>query len=138
MNYRLDHILKRNQLSVTESRKSILKLFLKSNGALAHADIERETGDQLDRVTVYRTLHSFLEKGIIHIIPTADNSTRYALCKNDCKEGDHHDNHVHFVCSECEQTICLEGVTVPEIVLPRGFRPTEMQVVVTGICKGCQ
>lgn len=134
----VNEILKRNQLSVTGSRKTILELFLHSNGALAHADIEKRTGEKFDRVTVYRTLQSFMEKGIIHTIPTSDNSIRYALCKDDCSQGHHHDNHVHFVCNICANTICLDSVTVPEVQLPKGFRPTERQMIVSGICQDCQ
>jgi Fur family ferric uptake transcriptional regulator len=134
----INEILKKNQLSITEGRKSILDLFLNSNGALAHADIEKRTGEKFDRVTVYRTLQSFMEKGIIHTIPTADNSIRYALCKDDCSQGHHHDNHVHFVCNICATTTCLESVTVPEVKLPKGFKPTDRQMIVTGICGECQ
>jgi Fe2+/Zn2+ uptake regulation proteins len=67
---RVDDILRRNSLSVTESRKKILNLFLNVQGALAHGDIERKAGEKFDRVTVYRTLQTFVEKGIIHTIPT--------------------------------------------------------------------
>src|SRR6187401_2729439 len=97
-------ILKRNQLSVTDSRRKILDLFRQSNGALAHSDIETKTGEHFDRVTIYRTLQTFVEKGIIHTIPTADNSVRYALCKDECSVGHHHDHHVHFVCNSCHNT----------------------------------
>ena len=134
----VNDILRRNQLSVTESRKSILELFIHSNGALAHADIEKRSGEKFDRVTVYRTLQSFMEKGIIHTIPTPDNSIRYALCKDDCHEGHHHDNHVHFVCNNCGVTTCLDTVTVPEVRLPKGFKPTEVQMIINGVCEGCQ
>ncbi|MEP7257483.1 MAG: transcriptional repressor [Flavitalea sp.] len=134
----IDDILKRNQLSVTGSRKSILQLFLQSNGAMAHADIEKQTGEKFDRVTVYRTLQSFMEKGIIHTIPTSDNSIRYALCKDDCSEGHHHDNHVHFLCSVCSRTTCLDSVMVPDVALPTGFKPTEKQMIVKGICGDCR
>jgi Fur family transcriptional regulator, ferric uptake regulator len=135
---KIDQLLRENQLSVTGSRKKILELFLQSNGALAHGDIEKKTGEKFDRVTVYRTLQTFLEKGIIHHIPTTDNSIRYALCIDNCSEGHHHDNHVHFVCSECGTTTCLADVTIPEVKLPGGFQPTEYQMVVTGLCKACQ
>jgi Fur family ferric uptake transcriptional regulator len=138
MEAQIDEILKKNQLSVTGSRKRILELFLMSNGALAHGDIEKKTGEKFDRVTVYRTLQTFLEKGIIHTIPTADNSVLYALCKDNCSEGHHHDNHVHFVCRECAKTICLPDVTIPEVKLPQGFLPYEYQMVVSGLCKECQ
>jgi len=134
----VDQILKKNQLSVTGSRKKILELFLNHEGALAHADIERKAGEKFDRVTVYRTLHAFVEKGIIHSIPTADNSIRYALCKEDCANGHHQDNHIHFMCSSCQKAICMEGVVVPEVDLPNGFKPFQYAMVVTGICKDCR
>jgi Fur family transcriptional regulator, ferric uptake regulator len=132
------YILKKNQLSVTYSRKKILELFLNSAGALAHADIEKNTGEIFDRVTIYRTLQSFVDKGIIHNIPTSDNSILYALCRQDCEAGHHHDNHVHFICDECSKTICLDEVTIPEIKLPKGFKPKHTEMVVNGVCGDCK
>ena len=85
-------LLRKNQLSVTSSREKILQLFLEQEGALAHGDIEKKAGERFDRVTVYRTLQVFVEKGIIHTIPTADNSVLYALCKDNCEAGHHHDH----------------------------------------------
>ena len=135
---KVEEILKKNHLSVTGSRQKIMQLFLNSNGALAHADIEKKTGENFDRVTVYRTLQSFVEKGIIHLIPTKDNSIKYALCKDDCEAGHHHDNHVHFICDECSKTICLDDVTVPQVKLPKGFTPQHAEMVVNGICGDCK
>lgn len=133
----IQQLLKRNQLSITDSRSKILELFLQQNGALAHADIEKKSGASFDRVTVYRTLQTFVEKGIIHTIPTADNSILYALCKDACTEGHHHDHHVHFVCTQCSNTICLEDITVPDVKLPGGYQATQVEVVVNGVCKDC-
>jgi Fur family transcriptional regulator, ferric uptake regulator len=138
MTTRVDDILRRNSLSVTESRKKILNLFLNVSGALAHGDIERKAGEKFDRVTVYRTLQTFVEKGIIHTIPTTDNSVRYALCKDNCTEGHHHDNHVHFICLKCGSTLCIEDVIVPEIRMSKGYSVNEIEVVVKGICLNCQ
>src|SRR5690349_9656820 len=118
----VNDILPRNHLSVTDSRETILDLRLHTNGALAHADIDTRACQTLDRVTAYRTLQAFMEKGIIHTIPTADYSIRYALCKDDCTEGHHHDHHVQFLCNVCARTTCLESVTVPEVKLPKGFK----------------
>ena len=137
MDKQINHILKRNQLSVTESRTKILELFLSINGALAHGDIEKKAGEKFDRVTVYRTLQSFLDKGIIHSIPTADNSVRYALCKDDCYEGHHHDNHIHFVCTNCGTTTCLDEVHIPSVELPMGFKMQQIEMVVSGKCIEC-
>ena len=131
-------ILKRNQLSITDGRKKILDMFLKSPGALAHADIEKSADISFDRVTVYRTLQTFVEKGIIHNIPTTDNSILYALCKDNCEAGHHHDDHVHFICDVCDKTICLDNVSIPEIKHPKGFRQKQTDVVISGICSECK
>ena len=136
VNLRLNDILHRRQLSSTESRRKILTLFLNSNDALTHGDIEKEVGEKYDRVTIYRTLQTFEEKGIIHSIPTADNSIKYALCK-ECEEGHHHDDHVHFICTNCDKTICLDDVVSPKIDLPAGYVAENVQVVIHGICKEC-
>jgi len=130
-------LLKKSRLSITDSRQRILDLFLRTEGALSHADIEKRIADGIDRVTIYRTLQVFEEKGIIHTIPSADNSIKYALCKEDCAEGHHHDNHVHFVCDSCSKTICLDHVHVPDIKLPKGFYPRESNMVVSGVCSEC-
>ena len=83
----IEQLLKENRLSQTEGRKKILELFLKAEHALVHHDIEKECAGLIDRVSVYRTLQSFLKKGIIHLIPTTDNSIKYALTKEDLKDG---------------------------------------------------
>lgn len=129
-------VLRRKNLNITDSRKKILSLFLDHQDALAHADIEKNTGEKFDRVTVYRTLQTFVEKGIVHTIPTADNAVLYALCK-DCDEAHHHDDHVHFVCRSCNTTICLDDVVSPEIKLPQGYSASEVHVVINGLCKNC-
>lgn len=129
-------LLRKKRLSITDSRKKILSLFLNSQDALAHGDIEKKAGEKFDRVTVYRTLQTFVEKGIVHTIPTAENSVLYALCK-DCDEAHHHDDHVHFVCRNCNTTICLDDVVSPQIQLPQGYAAENVQVVINGVCKNC-
>jgi Fur family transcriptional regulator, ferric uptake regulator len=133
---KIAEILRRKNLSVTDSRKKILSLFLQNPDAMAHGDIEKKAGEKFDRVTVYRTLQAFVEKGIVHTIPTAENTVLYALCK-DCTEGHHHDDHVHFVCSNCHKTICLDDVVSPDIELPTGYVADNVQVVINGVCKEC-
>ena len=134
-----DQILKNSSLSVTGGRKQILDIFLSSSNALTHQDIESKCSDQYDRVTIYRTLQTFLEKGIIHNIPSTDNTIRYALCNEACiSTGHHHDNHVHFKCVQCGKTLCLDEVGIPEVKLPKGYSIHEINMVVNGICKSCK
>jgi Fur family transcriptional regulator, ferric uptake regulator len=133
-----EEILKSSALSLTAGRKTILDIFLSSPNALAHQDIETICKEKYDRVTIYRTLQTFLEKGIIHTIPSSDNITRYALCNDDCiVTGHHHDNHVHFTCDTCGKTICLVETEVPSVHLPKGFRAHQINMIVSGVCKSC-
>lgn len=134
----ITHLLRDSKLSVTDTRIKILELFMKSNGALEHGDFEKLAGKSFDRVTVYRTLQTFMDKGIIHKIPTTDTSVRYAICKSECSEHDHHDHHIHFKCEECGNTICLDETDVPEIHLPKGYAAHNVDVIVSGVCKGCK
>ncbi len=129
--------LKKHNLSVTDARKNILSLFSISGNALAHADIEQKSSAEFDRVTIYRTLQTFVEKGIIHTIPSSDNSVRYALCKNECAAGHHHDDHIHFICDDCGITYCLDQITVPKIILPNGFKASQTDLIVSGTCNKC-
>lgn len=138
MEDKIVEILKRNRLSVTESRMKILNLFIANNGALAHGDIEHKAGERFDRVTVYRTLQTFVEKGILHIIPTSENTIKYALCRNDCFEGKHHDNHIHFVCTKCLKTECLDDFVIPAVRIPKGYTASNVEIVVNGVCKDCR
>ena len=133
-----ENILRQNQLSVTDTRIKILRIFLSRSEALTHGDIEHNAVEQFDRITVYRTLQTFVEKGIIHTIPTADNSIRYALCKEECSDGQHRDHHVHFICDRCGNTYCLDDIVTPEINLPKGYAAEHVEVVVEGICRNCR
>ena len=57
-------LLRKSQLSVTDSRRKILEIFIQAGSALAHHDVEEKTSERYDRVTVYRTLQTFMEKRI--------------------------------------------------------------------------
>jgi Fur family ferric uptake transcriptional regulator len=138
MQDKINDILKKNHLSITEARKKILALFWESGNAMAHGDIEQKSSEEFDRVTIYRTLQTFVEKGIIHTIPTADNSVRYALCKDECGAGHHHDDHVHFICDDCGTTYCIDEVSVPKVKLPKGFKAAQTDLVISGTCNKCE
>ena len=133
----MEDILKKSHLSVTETRLLFLKLFLKTKNGLSHGDIEKSIGKELDRVTTYRTLQSFLEKGIIHKIPTANNNVFYALCKDECYEHQHLDNHAHFICDDCGETFCLEDVVIPKVKVPKNFTVKHRDLLMNGLCANC-
>ena len=64
----LKKTLKGHNLRITDCRMDVLEVFLNSTHALSFSDLEADL-DLYDRVTLYRTLNSFIEKGLLHRIP---------------------------------------------------------------------
>ena len=133
-----EQILKDFRLRNTSSRADILRLFLDHTYALSYSDIEREVAETYDRVTVYRTLKTFLDKGVVHKVLDDAGSLKYALCKEHCTTIEHHHEHVHFKCTQCGQTSCLEDVEIPDMLLPRGFKAQEFNLLIQVVCPKCQ
>lgn len=130
-------LLKKHNLRLTEIRKQILAVFIQSGKqALSSADIEQRL-DKSDRVTLYRTLKSFEETGLIHTAVDGSTKIKYALCSSDCNHEKHFDEHAHFYCTRCKQTTCLNEVVVPEIQLPKDYQLESKQLVLSGICGDC-
>lgn len=130
--------LKRHNLSSTSHRKAILETFLMVDAALSHSDIEKLLKEEMDRVTIYRTLNIFVEKGVLHKISDYDGIIKYALCRDDCDENRHQHNHVHFKCISCQEIVCLENTTIPNIKLPNNYVIQEANLLISGICDKCQ
>lgn len=131
-------LLKSSGLRVTETRQVILERFQEKTAAISQSDIEGELGEAIDRVTVYRTLKTFVEKGIIHKILDDKGGVKYALCKEQCHHGHHHHDHLHFKCSVCQETTCLEKHLIPGFSLPEGYRKEEVNILVQGVCPNCK
>ena len=131
-----DRLLRDFQMRATPVRQEILQLFLQKEYALSHHDIETEVSKSLDRVTVYRTLKTFLDKGLIHKVLDDEGSLKYALCNEACTTAEHHHDHVHFKCTRCGQTNCL-NVDLPGVKLPRGYQAEAVNVLIQGVCDRC-
>lgn len=129
--------LKIFDLRHTNGREEVLNLFLEADHALSHGDIEMGLGPDHDRVTIYRTLRTFLDKGILHKVLDDGGNPKYALCRETCAQGHHHHDHVHFKCADCGQTTCLDQVHIPSVALPEGYSRKEMNLLIQGVCSEC-
>lgn len=124
-------------LRKTQMRKDVLRLFLSTPGrALSNRELEERLVDA-DRITLYRTLKTFEQSGVIHQAVDASGVTKYALCTDDCTTHSHRDEHAHFHCLKCDRTICLEDVAQPQVSLPAGYRAEQLHLVVEGVCDRC-
>ena len=129
--------LAHHTLRSTASRLAVLAVFKNNKFALSHTEIEKELGKDYDRVTIYRTLTSFLDKGLIHKVLDDSGVSKYALCQHDCSTDSHQDNHVHFKCSICGSSECLTELSIPNMILPEGYVLEHSNLLMEGTCNSC-
>lgn len=136
MSKELENILIAKQVKPTAIRLVVLEYLLKQTAAATVGDLEKAF-PETDKVTLYRTIKTFEEKGIIHNINPDADATRYALCEAGCKPGEHYDLHVHFYCTSCKELLCLPKTHFPNVALPNNFQLRELSLVARGICDSC-
>lgn len=120
----------------TAMRILIYKFMQQKQAAVSILDIEKAFA-KADRTTLYRTLKTFLNKGIVHHIEDGTRVSKYAIC--DLSKGCDvdHNSHLHFHCNICSKTICLKEHKIPNIVLPDDYMPENVNLVISGVCKTC-
>lgn len=133
-----ERLLRKHNLKVTVPRLSVLSVISEKETATSQPDLEKVLGKSVDRVTLYRVLNVFEEKGILHKIFDLHGTATYALCSEECPEHIHSEDHVHFTCSKCNSVYCLNEVTIPTIETPKGFRVDAVGINAVGICAQCQ
>jgi len=127
--------LRHHAVRLTAIRRSILGALLQSPFALSRTEIEHCLA--LDRVTVYRTLRTFEEKGIVHRIVDHSETVRYAAARLDAVSPALANDHVHFKCTACQHIYCLNQVPVPAVALPGAYQVLRSDHLLSGICGQC-
>lgn len=130
-------LLKRNRLKITRPRLKVLEMLAQKDTAVSQPELEKELGDAVDRVTLYRCLTTFEENGIVHKIFDLNGTAAYALCSPSCNADHHHDQHIHFICTRCNGIYCLDDIKLPKLSIPEGFQLQETGVNAMGICGTC-
>ena len=130
-----DKKLTLRNIKPTAMRELVLKVLTEQNIAISLADLEQKF-ENADKTTLYRTLKTFEENKLIHSIDDGTGAVKYALCKETC-QCHPEDLHVHFLCTKCQQTYCLNDISIPSIDLPMNFKLETINMVVKGICSNC-
>lgn len=132
----IEKTLNDHDVRPTAMRILIYKLLAQKDNAQALLDIETAFA-KAERSTIFRTLKTFEENGIVHQIEDGTGITKYALCEPGCNCEIDQDLHLHFHCSNCDETVCLTEHKIPHINLPDGYIAEDVNLVVTGICEKC-
>lgn len=137
----LIEILRRFNLKVTPIRLQVLNVLIKSDVALSHSDITEKIGDtSIDKVTLYRTLNVFNEKGLIHKVATEDRNWLYAIMLQSNQIPVTNHDHAHFVCDSCEKIFCfpISSASNKGIAnVKEGFEIREQEIRLHGLCPSC-
>ena len=94
-----EETLKEFNLRVTKIRLAVLDSLSQSVGALSYSVLQ-EALDKFDRTTLYRTLLTLSDHGLIHKAYEAKGESYYARCFG-CTGIDHKHEHLHLKCSKC-------------------------------------
>jgi len=131
----MEEILKSKKVRVTNFRLTVLDILNNKDSAVSVEEIEQELGS-FDRITLYRTIKTFLKKGVIHEIMMPGNVKKLALCTHHCEEENHHHEHLHFQCKNCNEIYCVDMPNIPKIKL-KGFKIESLEIQATGLCQLC-
>jgi Fur family ferric uptake transcriptional regulator len=127
--------LKQADLHITPARLATLHLFETHNKPVDAQHLidhlHKELG--IDRVTVFRILNVFTEKGLIRKVEFGEGKARYELNK-----GEHH----HLICQVCGKIEEIENCHIDEfkkeIKQKTGFIVKQHSLEFFGVCKDCQ
>ncbi len=124
-------------LRCTRARRVVLEMLNRKDRPLSHQEIaaEAEIGS-LDRVTLYRTLTTLLQVGLLHRIQDVNGVWRFRAHR--AQPGECGGNHIHFLCLECNQMYCLPDQSLPWVEKPEGAEVLGKQLVVYGRCAACK
>ena len=128
----LRKILTSHGLKVSEQRIQILDYLNRMESHPTADEIFQSLNNEdpvLSRATVYNTLHSFVEKGVILALDLRDHETRYDLITHE---------HGHFRCNVCGTIYNVEfHPDSLKMDLP-GFQIEALSVTMRVICPSCQ
>ena len=131
----INKMLKSAGLYHTENRVSILNILFKANKPISQETISKQSEKKhFDKVTIYRTLESLVQAGLVHKAFINKRASHYELAHK-CTEKQ---CHPHFTCTKCGSTHCLVDLSMPMAAANhKGFIINHQQVHLEGYCPAC-
>ena len=122
-------------LSMTPQRLAIYRALIESNDHPSAENIFNRVRTSFPDIaidTIYRTLSTFSEIGIIAVVEGYGEAKRY-----DPDTESHH----HFRCSKCNKIVDLHGDIFGKLRIPpkikKQYNVSNIKVVLEGACDGC-
>ncbi len=131
----LESTLKNNKLHVTKERKFLFQLIVNHSSPLEMNRIVELAKNTVDRSTVYRTIETFENIGIITRI---FSGWKYKIELSDKFSTHHH----HMTCLNCGQVVMFKEsdkliAEMKNTEKQYGFKSTSHNLELKGYCKNC-
>ena len=128
----MEHLLEEHGVKVTANRLLVARALAQAGRPLSLMELEARL-ETVDKSNIFRTLTAFKEAHLVHALEDAGDGVRYELCH----EGMDDDIHVHFYCTRCHRTFCLESTPVPPVDVPEGYEVETKSYLLKGVCPEC-
>ena len=131
-------ILQKAGISKTSQRLAVLDILFKATTPLSVNAIRQalETKASIDKVTVYRILSLFRQRGIIREIASAGGANYFEMATLE------NPLHPHFSCRNCGAFTCLAPLSftqAPELILPKDdYSIDHIEINISGLCACCR
>ena len=133
---RLLEELRAKGVRITSARRAVLAALTASDGHVTAEDIAatvQTTSPEVHLSTVYRTLESLEELGVVDHVHLGHGRAVYHLAEN---------RHHHLVCESCNEVVHLPRDVYDELALEieerYGFALRQHHFALIGICEACR
>ncbi len=132
---KIENLLNSANLRRTSPRVAILTALLRSRKPITADQITADlAAGAPNKVTIYRTLETFLTAGLVHKAFLQERTWHFELSHN-CTESQ---CHPHFTCTNCGNTHCLTKISLPMARSPhKGFVIHHQRIQLEGLCPTC-
>ncbi len=135
----IKQVLRDHELKVTWQRLELLKLL---SSTTEHMDAEAiylqllKRKKNVSRATVYRSLDTLVEEGLVERHEFGDGRARFERSQG---RDEHHD---HLICTECGKVIEFYNLEIEALQVSicneANFIPTDHTMHIYGVCSDCQ
>ena len=128
--------LKKNELKLTVPRKSILEVLAKEHGPFTADEIQKQMPKKTcDTATIYRSLSSMEEAGLLRRCEFGDGIARYEL-----REPNDEHHHHHLICRVCKKVDIIDDEEIEKIdkfATQKGYSQVSHILEFFGVCPNC-
>lgn len=128
-------LLRDKGLKSTPLRLAILHFLNEQSAPLTAEEISKGLSEiDFDRATLFRSLKTFSEAGILNMVDLGEGFHRYE------KNCELHHHHHHIICTSCKK-IEIVPFCIPEqfkkFLQGKGYRNVTHRMDFSGLCKSC-